>query len=279
MKFGFIASHVSATDAVQLAVEAEQAGWDGIFTWDGIGIAGLRAFDPWVLLGAMAGATERITLGAMIFPLARRRPWKVAKEAVTIDHLSGGRLVIPVGLGVPEDRAFSGVNTDTPDRKTRAEQLDECLELLERFWTGEPVTYAGKHYQVDDMQLLPRPVNGRIPIWTVAAWPKPKSMARAVRLDGIIPADTTDPNLAPAATIRAKTVRDIAAWMREHRETDLPFDLVCEGTTSGDPATDRDTLQPLADAGATWFIESRWGETETYDTLVERIRQGPPVVE
>ena len=96
MRFGFVASHGSAHEVVAMAREAEASGWDGFFTWDGISIGPMDTWDPWALLGAVAVSTERIRLGAMVFPLARRRPWKVAREALTVDRLAGGRLVLPV---------------------------------------------------------------------------------------------------------------------------------------------------------------------------------------
>lgn len=119
-----------------MARTAEAAGWDGIFTWDGNSFGDMPVYDPWVLMGAMATVTRSITIGAMILPLARRRPWKVMKEAITIDHLSGGRLVLPVALGAPEDAGFHAVNTDSPDRRHRAERVDEALDILRLGETG-----------------------------------------------------------------------------------------------------------------------------------------------
>jgi alkanesulfonate monooxygenase SsuD/methylene tetrahydromethanopterin reductase-like flavin-dependent oxidoreductase (luciferase family) len=108
MKFGFIASQGSLHQVLEMAREAEASGWDGVFTYDGVSICEFQTYDPWVLLGAMATVTERVTLGAMVFALARRRPWKVAREALTIDHLSNGRLVLPVGLGATDEAASPG---------------------------------------------------------------------------------------------------------------------------------------------------------------------------
>jgi alkanesulfonate monooxygenase SsuD/methylene tetrahydromethanopterin reductase-like flavin-dependent oxidoreductase (luciferase family) len=278
MKFGIVISYGSAGDYVDLAREAEQAGWDGVFAWDDISVDRGDVFDPWVVLGGMAAVTRTITLGAMVFSLARRRPWKVARETITIDNLSNGRFVLPVGLGGTWDGGYSRVNTDDPERRVRAERLDECLEILELAWSGETVSYDGKHYQLTDLVFDPRPVQRpRIPVWTVAAWPYPRSLARAARWDGAIVSDMStgakDVELSPAA------VASVGRWVAEHRTSPTPFEIITEGVTSGvDHDADRAKLEPLAEAGATWFIESRWDDTESADTLRERIRNGPPRV-
>src|SRR5680860_641250 len=189
MKFGFIVPNASATQILDLAEEIEANGWDGFFYWDGIGggSGDMNVFDPWAILAAAAVRTERITLGAMIFPLSRRRPWVVARQALTVDHLSNGRLVIPVGLGAVDDGGFAKVQPEVTDRKERAALLDETLEILDLAWKGEPFTYQGANYQLEDIRFVPKPVQRpRIPIWVVGSWPRPKSMSRAARWDGIV---------------------------------------------------------------------------------------------
>jgi alkanesulfonate monooxygenase SsuD/methylene tetrahydromethanopterin reductase-like flavin-dependent oxidoreductase (luciferase family) len=276
MKFGFVAPNGNTDQILSLATEIEANGWDGFFTWDGIAIGDgqMDVYDPWAILAAAAVKTERVTLGAMIFPLSRRRPWVVARQALTVDHLSNGRLVIPVGLGAMDDAGFARVRPEATERKERAERLDETLDILERAWTGEPFTYEGKHYQLDDLRFTPQPVQQpRIPIWVVGAWPYPKSMARAARWDGIVPAIAAH----PFERATPDEIADVCAWIAEHRTTDAPFEVVIEGVSPGDdPAWATEILQPLADAGATWWIESRWEAPNDYDTLLARVRQGPP---
>ena len=109
MNYGFVVTKGDPRTAADLAREAEEAGWDGVFYWDGINVGEMETYDPWVVMAAMAVTTERVRLGAIVTPPARRRPWKLARETMTLDHLSGGRLVLPVGLGAADDGGFSKV--------------------------------------------------------------------------------------------------------------------------------------------------------------------------
>ena len=276
MRYGFIVPSGDIRQIIELAREAEASGWDGFFYWDGIYIAPTPVYDPWVTLGAVAMATERVRLGAIISPLSRRRPWKVARETVTVDHLSNGRLVLPVGLGALDDGAFTKVRGEPIDRRTRAERLDESLDILTGLWTGQPFAYNGKHYQFEEMTFLPPPVQQpRIPIWVVGAWPSEKSMRRAARYDGLLPAvagGTPDsPGLTPA------TLREMVRWIEEHREGKGLFDVVVEGRTPGDdPARAAEVVGPWAEAGATWWLEAMWEAPNGWDDLLARVRSGPP---
>ena len=147
IKLGIIVTTGDPRTAADLASRAETHGWDGVFTWDAISIGTIDTYDPWVVMAAMAMRTERVRLGAIVTPLARRRPWKVAREAMTLDHLSNGRLVLPVGLGTTDDAGFGNVGEPT-DARTRAERLDEGLAILDGLWTGDPFGFAGKHYRL-----------------------------------------------------------------------------------------------------------------------------------
>lgn len=277
MKYGFTIPSDGIHTIVELAVEAEAAGWDAAFYWDGINIHDHPGYDPWVTMAAMAVRTERVRLGAMVSPLARRRPWKVARETVSLDLLSNGRLVLPVGLGALDDGGFVKVGEPT-DRKTRAELLDESLEILTGLWSGEPFHYDGKHYHLEEMTFLPKPVQSpRIPIWVVAAWPSERSMARAMRYDGLLPNVIVD---GKQQDITPDHIRAMASYVAERRALATPFDIVMEGETPGDdPARAAAIVRPFAEAGATWWNETRWSAMDDIELVRTRIRQGPPRIE
>ena len=111
--------------------------------------------DPWVALAAIAALTERIRIGPMITPVARRRPWKLARETTTLDHLSGGRLIFGAGLGHPPDADFD-VFGETPHAKVRAQKLDEGLDVLAGLWTGKPFRYDGGYFNLAEVTFQPR---------------------------------------------------------------------------------------------------------------------------
>jgi len=272
MKCGIILTGGQPHEQVALAQAAEQAGWDGVFTWDGIHLGDeIPTYDPWVLLAAFAAATQRVRLGAIIMPLARRRPWKVAREAVTLDHLSHGRLVLPVGLGALDDSAWGRVGEST-ERRVRAERLDETLEILVGLWSGEPFGYQGRHYRFPPMAFRPTPIQSpRIPIWVVGGWPSERSMARVLRYDGLLP------NVLPSSGLDdgPLTIAAMRAWIAERRSLD-GFDIVVEGTTpADDPATAAETVAAWQAAGATWWIERDWSTFDP-DATRHRIESGPP---
>ena len=253
MKYGFVLPAGDARTAADFAYDAEQAGWDGFFVYETI-----WGIDAWVSLTAAAMRTERIRLGTDLTPLSRMRPWKLASETVTLDHLSGGRVTLAVGLGAI-DTGFAEFGEET-DRKTRAELLDEGLDILTGLWRGQPFSYDGKHYKIKETTFFPPPPpvqQPRIPIWTVGAWPRMKSMQRVLRCDGILPAA-----MDQQGKLRDLTHTDIRAireYVAANRTLTSPFDIVMEGETPGDdPARAAAIVGGWADAGATWWIESRW---------------------
>src|SRR5215203_3330488 len=198
MHYGIVVTGGAPRTQAELAAAAEDAGWDGVFTYDAIAIGDTEMYDPWVVLAAMAMATERIRLGAIVFAPSRRRPWKLAREATTVDQLSGGRLVLPVGLGALDDQGFGNVGEETEPR-VRAALLDETLAILDGLWSGDPFGYQGDHYRFAPMTFRPTPVQRpRIPVWVVGAWPHARSMRRAARWDGVV-VQATRPDGSPAA--------------------------------------------------------------------------------
>lgn len=274
MKFGFVLPYGDAATAGELAELAENSGWDGFFVWEPI-----WGFDAWILLAAAAMRTKRIRLGTMISPLSRMRPWKLASETVTLDHLSAGRLIVSVGLGAIET-GFAEFGEVT-SRRIRAELMDECLDILTGLWRGQPFSYQGQHYQVQPVNFLPPPSplqQPRIPIWVVGAWPRQKSMRRVLKYDGILPNKLSPDNTHE--TVQPEDIRQIKSWIENHRHSESSFDIVVEGTTpSGNRKKARSVLLPWIDAGATWWIEAMWLQTGVEQDLKKiqrRILDGPP---
>ena len=257
---------------LELAVRAEEAGWEGFFLWDHIGGGGRQpTVDPWICLAAIASHTQSIRLGPMVTPLARRRPWKVAREIVTLDHLSQGRAVLGVGLGSMVNKDFKAFG-EVLDPKVRAEMLDESLEIIAGLQSGKPFRYSGRHYQVSKSLFVPAALQSpHIPVWVGAHWPHKRPLARAARWDGVLPRQWD------AGPITPKVIREIAAYVAERRTADTPFDICKYGLTEGvDLAGDRALVREYADAGATWWIEEIFTSRGTFKQIQARIDAGPP---
>lgn len=229
-----------------LARDAEAAGWDGFFLWDHLLFCDLDLndhVDPWVALTAVAAATDRILLGPLVTPLPRRRPWELARQAVSLQNFSGGRLVLGVGLGEPVEWDFRFFGDET-DPVLRGRQLDEGLTILSGLWSGTRFGFTGEHYALEPMTFLPAPVRP-IPIWVGGRWPARRPFRRAARFDGMVP--MTDGAFTPGS------LQPAVDYVREHRpDPAAPFDVVVGGRSDADgrehPAT--------AFAGlATWWLE------------------------
>jgi len=209
---------------VDLARDAEASGWDGFFLWDHLHFETDVPFvDAWIALTAIASATEHLRIGPLITPLPRRRPWKVAREAVTLDHLSQGRLVLGVGLGIDFWHEFDGFGEPATDDRIRAELLDDGIEIITRLWSGERVSYSGTRLRVDDVRFLPVPVQQpRIPIWSAVLWPpRPNPIRRAARCDGVAPFNPE--GMTPEQVV------DLRARIDQHRADGSPYDVCLHG--------------------------------------------------
>jgi hypothetical protein len=275
MKYGFVLPHSDARTTAELAFEAEQAGWDGFFVWEPV-----WGIDAWVSLTAAAMKTTRIRLGTLLSPISRMRPWKLASETATLDNLSGGRVILSVGLGAV-DTGFEEFGEVT-DRVERAELVDEALEVISGLWRGQPFNYDGKHYTIRETKFYPPPPpiqKPRIPIWVVGAWPRMKSMRRVLKYDGILPTKMVG---GKHVKVEPEDIRAIKSWIGENRSETTPFDIVVEGKTPGGDSDDwYDIVHPWLEAGATWWIEAMWDtmDKKNGDELVaKRIRQGPPKI-
>ncbi len=276
MQYGLtLPTTVDARTLAELAHEAEEVGWDGVFYWDII-----FGNDPWVALAAVAMRTERIRMGTMLTPVSRRRPWKLAGETVTLDHLSNGRLILPVGLGAP-DTGFDKVGEET-DRKVRAKMLDEGLDVLTGLWSGHPFSYSGEHYHIQDVTFSPTPLQSpRIPIWVVGAWPRMKSMRRVLRYDGVLPMKMNDDG--SFAEMTPADIQAMKTFIDEQRSQTSPFDIVMEGETPGDDYEKAAAIVgPLSQAGVTWWLEAVWASPQTrggLEGMRTRIKQRPPRID
>jgi hypothetical protein len=253
----------TAAQQLELAVQAEEAGWDGVFVWE-------AAYGPdaWSMLAAMAALTSRVRLGTMLTPLPWRRPWKVASQVAALDQLSGGRAVLAVGVGaVDTDLPDTGEVTDLRDR---AELMDEGIDLIRMLWDGGR-SYQGQHYRYQtgrmDLSRAAMPVQERIPIWVVGVWPGPKSMRRTLRCDGVIP------QRRDGGDLTAQDVQAIRGWLADHGAP-AGFDVIADGETpADDPASAATTIAGWAAAGCTWWLETRWGAA---GDMPARLSAGPP---
>jgi alkanesulfonate monooxygenase SsuD/methylene tetrahydromethanopterin reductase-like flavin-dependent oxidoreductase (luciferase family) len=266
----------------RVAADAEAAGWDALFVWDHVvhRKRDRRTFgEPWMLLTAAALATKRIKLGPMVTPLPRRRPQQVARQVATLDNLSGGRVIFGAGLGGPIEDEYGSFGEPT-DPRLLAEMLDEGLGLLDHYWSGRPVTHDGTHYRVDDVTLLPTPVQRpRVPVWIGGYWPRRRPMRRAARWDGAIPLFLSALHGHPPPV---EEVRDLVAYLQDRRDdgAEASFEVVLGGASPPDAAAARDLLGPLVDAGATWWDERKPIDEEIIrlEPVLRRIEAGPPAL-
>ncbi|MBU7004054.1 MAG: LLM class flavin-dependent oxidoreductase [Theionarchaea archaeon] len=274
MKFGLdvatVKEYHDPNTIVSLASEAEEAGWEGFFIWDTLLYpTSVPVLDPLVALSAIAVKTIRIKLGAMVTPVPRRRPWKLAREMATLDQLSGGRLVFGAGLGWLEEE-FTGFGEEE-DPVIRGQKLDEGLEVLNGLWSGESFTFEGKHFRVDGMQMLPKPMQSpRIPVWIAGSWPNRGPFRRAARWDGVYPGKSDGSSLKP------DELGEILEFMKPYMVEGRHFDVVVAGSTPSDPEDGSRIVEPFERLGATWWLESVSFERGSLDEMRERIAAGPP---
>jgi alkanesulfonate monooxygenase SsuD/methylene tetrahydromethanopterin reductase-like flavin-dependent oxidoreductase (luciferase family) len=264
-----------------LAALAEDSGWDGVLLEDYLvyqNLTGTPTYDPFVCLAAMAMRTRRIRLGTLVTPLPRRRVAKLAAEMVALDHLSNGRMVLGVGLGDAWDVALANLGEQT-DTRTRAAMVDEGLDVLVGLWSGEPFSYRGRHFTVEDMTMLPRPVQRpRIPIWIGGQYPKAGPIRRAARWDGSCLFIST--SYAPGAIAQRDwtpgDVRDLlgrVCGLRPNGRLD-GFDVVVGGREcQADWEAERELIGALAAAGATWWTE--WIKPTDREATEKQIARGP----
>jgi Luciferase-like monooxygenase len=257
----------------EMARDAEEAGWDGFFVSDHLlwtQPENFQVIDPWIALGCIATATSRIKIGPMVTPIPRRRPAKLAREIITLDRLSEGRLVLGVGSGHDIFREY-GAFGEAADRTVLGEKLDEGLEVLMGLLSGRPYSYEGKHYRVDNVQYLPPPAQTHIPVWVAGMWPNKKPFSRAARWDGAFPIGR-DNLLTP------EDIRLAVQYLSEQAPPGKAIEVVHNGPPLiGNPAA-QEIAAAFEQAGVTWWLEwfDRWYRF-TFEELRENVRKGPPV--
>jgi len=254
-----LGSYSDPRAAVRVAQAAETSGWDAIFVWDHLAFVwGPPAADPWVTLGALASSTEHLRLGTAVTPVPRRRPQVLAQQVATLDVLSGGRAIFGAGLGgVASEFGKFGEPTDA---KVRAAMLDEGLDLLRRFWSGDEVDHHGEHYTVDGVTLAPTPMQDRLPIWIGGN--RTPSLRRAARWDGWI-ADSADPTgMTVSPDDIAKSIQLIG------RGNDYEVAVLGEADR-GEPAA-------YEEAGATWWLENVHDLRGSPEEMLKLVAAGPP---
>jgi alkanesulfonate monooxygenase SsuD/methylene tetrahydromethanopterin reductase-like flavin-dependent oxidoreductase (luciferase family) len=253
-----IGSYSDPRVALDVAVEAEAHGWDGVFVWDHLAFVwGPPAADPWVTLAAIATRTERIRIGTAVTPVARRRPHVLAQQVATLDVLSGGRVIFAAGLG--GSTSEFGRFGEPTDARVRAEMLDEGLDVLRAFWSGEAVRHRGAHYTVDGVKFAPTPVQAHIPVWIGGN--RPASLRRAGRWDGWLADSAAPTGVTLSPDDIARSTEQIG------RDDDFTIAMLAQSDL-GDPAA-------YEQAGVHWWLENVHDKRGSVDEVLALVARGP----
>jgi probable F420-dependent oxidoreductase len=259
---------------IGLARDVEDAGWDGFFVYDHIvsDAYGMQpqdpVVDPVVALSAIATVTDRIRLGPLVTALARRRPWKIAREITSLDHLSNGRVILGVGLGGPT--AFASF-AEEADARVRGARLDEALEVVVGLWSSRPFSFEGRYFALREVEFHPAPVQSpRVPIWVGGIWPNRRPFRRAAQWDGAFP-------LTRGTTLPTPDeLREIRTYVLAHRREPRPIEIITAGSTATSAPEMCKHVQEAARAGATWWLEWLEPARGSLCELRTRVREGPP---
>jgi F420-dependent oxidoreductase-like protein len=262
---------------VALGLAVEESGLEGLFRSDHY--AGLMgdetrgSLDAWTQIAALGALTTRIRLGTLVSPITFRHPALLAKAVTTADHVSGGRVELGIGAGwnVREHAAYGFRFPELPER---LEWLEEQLELIVRQWTESDVSHEGRHYRLDSLDALPKPVQRPRPPVIVGGSAKPRTARLAARF-----ADEYNTNFATLEQCRERHARVLDACAAAGREP-LVFSLMTGCVVASDRAELRERVRRLmarmrVDGDPDAFIRER-GEVMvlgTVDEVVERLRE------
>jgi alkanesulfonate monooxygenase SsuD/methylene tetrahydromethanopterin reductase-like flavin-dependent oxidoreductase (luciferase family) len=253
-----------------LAALAEETGWDGFFVWDHIRYAPpvRDIMDPYVCLAVMAARISRITLGPMVTPLIRRRPQVVARQAVTLDHLSKGRLVM--GFGISDnypggELASFGELTDAVER---GRALDEGIAIFQGLVSGLEVNISGEFLKAEEVVFEPAAFRASgIPIWTAGRWPHRAPIRRAARHQGIMIIQLTEP----------EQIDELKTGLLEAGADLEHFDIALWGQRDENMVYREDErYAEWAAAGVTWFLTGPGPFNLVYNEVREYVASGPP---
>ncbi len=272
MRYGLsVPNFADPSGLVELAVASEAAGWDGFFLWDHIVVdrsSPPPICEPWTTLAAVAVMTTRIRLGTLITPVPRRRPWVLARQVCTVDHLSGGRAVLGVGLGVPAQEEYAALG-EPADPKRHGAILDEALTVIDALWSGEAVHHRGVYFEIDGVRFSPRPLQQpRIPIWCAASLPSRAGVRRGARWDGVAPMYSAPGEMRP---VTPEEVASVATDLRDRGRAESSDVVVW---TVGPSAELR---LAYAQAGATWLVEGPAPGPDWLEAAAAIAKAGPPV--
>ena len=257
-----------------LAAAAEQAGWDGVFVWDHmLAEPGMAVADAWITMAAIATSTTSLRFGPMVTPLARRRPWVLARQIASLDQLSGGRLTVGVGLGDDGWREFSAFGDESSPR-VRGELLDESLRIVQDLLSGNVVDFTGRHFVIDSAEFLPRPLQDPVPFWAAVRWPNRKPLARAASLQGCFPIFAgSGQTPAPPAASDLAALRGVLTGLGAPRSHDLVVRVSLHKLAPADRAS---AVAALAGAGVTWVLEA-FAPGQDATQIEAWVRSGPPL--
>jgi alkanesulfonate monooxygenase SsuD/methylene tetrahydromethanopterin reductase-like flavin-dependent oxidoreductase (luciferase family) len=256
---------------VELAVAADEAGWDGVFFWDHLlfGEPAQPVANSTVVVAAAAARTSRVRLGVLVHGVARRRPGQLAAETASADVLSGGRVVFGASIGsYPEEWTRFG---EDGSAAARAAVMDESLAVIDALWSGEAVEFAGEHVRVDGVAMPLRPVQRpRVPVWIGGRWPARRPFRRAARWDGVMP---THADYGLGETMPPAELAAVVSYVNEHRDPSAaPIDVILEGRTEpGEPVP-----AGYEEAGLTWWIEAQGWWRGGIPAARDRVAAGPP---